>query len=130
MHRLQAVAPGTEGSRGQRDWSRAVTWEAAEQAGAGALPKVPDVTLQAEQGGAHTAPASGRRGPAGTCWAMLGLAATGPFEGGEVWLGHLWGVSSLSFGGAISPKKKAWPLSALLPLGPQTCLVLKAAAHS
>ena len=69
---------------------------------AGTLLKVPDVTLQPEEGGAHIVTAR-RPGNA------LGLAATGPVD----WRG---GVAGPRLGGelpelcgAISPKKKAWP---------------------
>ena len=66
------------------------TWKAGVQAGAGAgaPPKVPDVTLQPAQGGAHHR--DNRPSPRPR-WESLDVAATGPFEGGEVWLGHLLG---------------------------------------
>jgi hypothetical protein len=87
-------------TKGQRYWPQGATWKAGVQAcsvqraggkvgaGASAPPKVPDVTLQPEQGGAHHR--DNRPSPRPR-WESLEVAATGPFEGGEVWLGHLWG---------------------------------------
>jgi hypothetical protein len=127
------VAPGWQlRTKGQRYWPQGATWKAGVQAwrragvqacrqvqaGAGAPPKVPDVTLQPAQGGAHHR--DNRPSPRPR-WESLDVAATGPFEGGEVWLGHL-----LGGGGeaprAISPRTKAWPLLSCLLL-PPSCLM-------
>jgi hypothetical protein len=91
--------------------SRQAGKQAGVQVGAGAPPKVPDVTLQPEQGGAHHRDSRPSPRPR---WKSLEVAATGPFEGGEVWLGQ-WATS-----GGEAPRSLAGPSALRRRLGPSS----------